>query len=138
MPLHYFALDLRDDPAAIEAYERWHRPSNIWPAIVRSLQDSGINDLELHRCGNRLLQVLDAPHGFSLSQKQEADIASPLQRAWEDLMWQFQEALPFASPGEKWVPMTRLFSLRETLDLLGRAPSAGRDVGSVPKPVQPT
>jgi D-threo-aldose 1-dehydrogenase len=34
MPSLYFALDLRNDPALIEEYERWHRPENILPTIV--------------------------------------------------------------------------------------------------------
>ena len=29
-------------------------------------------------------------------------------------MWRFQRSLPFAEPGEKWVPMQRMFSLTET------------------------
>jgi L-rhamnose mutarotase len=29
-------------------------------------------------------------------------------------MWRFQQPLPFAKPGEKWVPMRRMFSLKET------------------------
>ena len=34
MPRHYYALDLKDDAAAIAEYERWHRPGVIWPEIV--------------------------------------------------------------------------------------------------------
>jgi L-rhamnose mutarotase len=29
-------------------------------------------------------------------------------------MWSFQQALPFAAPGQKWAPMRRIFSLAET------------------------
>jgi L-rhamnose mutarotase len=29
-------------------------------------------------------------------------------------MWRFQQALPFAEPAQKWVPMQRIFSLLET------------------------
>ena len=38
-----------------------------------------------------------------------------LTERWEQLMWRFQRPPPFAHPGEKWVPMKRLFSLRATL-----------------------
>ncbi|MCA1936759.1 MAG: L-rhamnose mutarotase [Asticcacaulis sp.] len=34
-------------------------------------------------------------------------------QAWERLMWEFQKPLPKAQPGEKWVPMTRIFDLGE-------------------------
>jgi L-rhamnose mutarotase len=30
---------------------------------------------------------------------------------WEALMWTFQRALPWAAPGQKWVPMEVIFSL---------------------------
>jgi L-rhamnose mutarotase len=38
-----------------------------------------------------------------------ADIAE-----WETLMWRYQRALPHAAPGEKWMPMRRIFALGET------------------------
>jgi L-rhamnose mutarotase len=28
-------------------------------------------------------------------------------------MWTFQKALPHAAPGQKWVPMTRIFDLAQ-------------------------
>jgi L-rhamnose mutarotase len=34
-------------------------------------------------------------------------------QAWEALMSRFQQPLPFAKAGEKWVPMARMFSLQE-------------------------
>jgi len=30
---------------------------------------------------------------------------------WEQLMWKFQQALPWAKPGEKWLPTQRIFQL---------------------------
>jgi len=32
---------------------------------------------------------------------------------WEDLMWRYQQALPMAAPGKKWMLMDRIFSLEE-------------------------
>ena len=43
--------------------------------------------------------------------KAAADAASEDVQAWETLMWTFQQALPFAQPGEKWLPMERIYSL---------------------------
>ena len=111
----YYALDLKDDPALIAEYERWHRPENIWPDIVESIRAAGIHDLEIVRAGNRLVMVIDAPEDFSPDAKAATDAANPRVQAWEALMWQFQQPLPFAKPGEKWVPMTRMFSLKQTL-----------------------
>jgi len=30
---------------------------------------------------------------------------------WEKLMWKYQQALPKAKPGEKWVLMNKIFEL---------------------------
>ncbi len=111
----YYALDLHDDPELIAEYERWHEPENIWPEITQSIRAAGIRDLEIFRAGNRLVMMLDVPKDFSPATKAAADAADPRVQAWETLMWKFQQPLPFAKPGEKWVPMTRMFSLRDVL-----------------------
>ncbi len=115
MPRFYFALDLRNDPVLIEEYERWHRPEHIWPTTLQSLRSSGIEEFAIYRCGNRLVQVLQVAPGFSLEENRAAGSTNPNVLAWEEFMWQFQQALPFAPAGQKWVPMARVFSLRETL-----------------------
>lgn len=111
----HFALDLRDDPAAIAEYESWHRPGRIWPEIVAQLRAAQVQQLEIFRCGNRLVMVMEVPEGFSA--QDQAALAGAAGRAgqWEELMWRFQRPLPFAKAGEKWVPMARIFSLKETL-----------------------
>ena len=108
-----FALDLANDPEAIAEYEAWHRADRIWPAVVESLRASGLTGLEIFRTGNRLVLILEAPDDFSLEAKAAADASNPEVQAWERLMWTFQRALPWAAPGEKWVPMRRIFSLAD-------------------------
>lgn len=109
-----YALDLKDDPALIAEYERWHQPGNIWPEIVDSLRAAGIRDMEIFRAGNRLFMLMEVDDDFSPAAKAAADAADPRVQAWEALMWKFQQPLPFAQPGEKWVAMTPIFSLRRT------------------------
>jgi L-rhamnose mutarotase len=111
----YFAVDLRDDPALIAAYERWHRPEHIWPEVTRGLRARGVVELELFRCGNRLLQVLQHDPPGAQTPAVTPEISNNRLAQWEKLMWQFQAPLPFAQPGEKWIPMQRIFSLQETL-----------------------
>jgi L-rhamnose mutarotase len=108
VPRRYFALDLKDDAALIAEYERWHRPEHIWPEVIAGLKAAGVVELEIFRCGNRLMMVMDAPPSFAA-----ADPAPAMGRAaqWEELMWRFQQSLPFSEPGQKWVPMQRIFSL---------------------------
>ena len=53
MQRYYYALDLKDDAAAIAEYERWHRPGVVWPEIISSIRASGIEEMEIFRTGNR-------------------------------------------------------------------------------------
>ncbi|HEU0276289.1 MAG TPA: L-rhamnose mutarotase [Rhodanobacteraceae bacterium] len=109
----YYALDLKDDPALIAEYESWHRPDRIRPAITASIRAAGIRDLEIFRVGNRLVMVLDVADDYSPAAKAAADAANPEVQAWERLMWRFQQPLPFAAPGAKWMRMERMFALHE-------------------------
>lgn len=111
----YYALDLKDDPALIAEYERWHRADTVWPEIVDSIRAAGVLDLDIFRTGNRLVLVMKVGESYSAERKAASDAADPRVQEWEALMWQFQQALPFAKPGEKWLPMRQIFSLRDAL-----------------------
>jgi len=106
----YLALDLIDNPELIAEYERWHQPDQIWPDILESLRSSGIEEAEIFRTHNRLVLVLAGD--FSLDEKAAADAVNERVIAWETMMWKYQKPLPWARPGQKWVPMQRIFSLR--------------------------
>jgi len=110
-----YALDLKDDPAMIADYEAWHRADRIWPSVVESLKASGIDELAIYRTGNRLFLIIEAPDEFSPESKARADAANAEVQAWEKLMWVFQQPLPWAAPGQKWVPMQSIFALTEIL-----------------------
>jgi L-rhamnose mutarotase len=60
--------------------------------------------------------VLEVPSDFSLEAKAAADAANERVVAWEAMMWKYQRPLPWARSGEKWIPMRRIFSLREASD----------------------
>jgi L-rhamnose mutarotase len=109
----YFALDLKDDAALIERYKAWHAPGAVPAAITRSIRDAGIESLEIFLVGNRMMMALTPGPAFDGARKAAADAADPDVQAWEDLMWTFQQALPFAKPGDKWLPMQRIFALSE-------------------------
>ena len=105
------ALDLKDDSALIAEYERYHEA--VWPEVLQSLHDAGITDMEIYRVENRLVLVMDTADDFSLDRKGELDAANSKVQEWETLMWHYQQALPSAQPGQKWVPMKKVFQLEK-------------------------
>ena len=105
------ALDLADDPHLIAEYERHH--TRVWPAIEESLRASGIDRLEIYRTGNRLFMVMEVSSAFSFDAKRAADGGNPTVQEWEQLMWTYQRALPWAKPAEKWVLMDRIYGWPE-------------------------
>ena len=118
MQRYYYALDLKDDAAAIAEYERWHRPGVVWPEIVTSIRAAGIEEMEIFRTGNRLVMAVKMADDYDPAAKGEADAADARTKEWEQLMDRYQQRLPWAETGQKWVPMTRIFSLKEALAAL--------------------
>ncbi|UHG92670.1 L-rhamnose mutarotase [Spirosoma oryzicola] len=103
------ALDLKDDPTLIAEYQQYHQ--RIWPEIEASIRESGITNMEIYRLGNRLFMIMETDETFSFEAKSAADAANPKVQEWETLMWKYQQALPLAKPGEKWLLMDRIFAL---------------------------
>ena len=104
-----FALDLKDDPQLIEEYEKYHQ--HIWDEIKKSILDSGITNMEIYRTGNRLFMIMETNENFSFEKKATMDNSNPKVQAWEQLMWKFQQPLPWSKEGEKWVLMEKIFTL---------------------------
>jgi L-rhamnose mutarotase len=103
-------LDLKDDPELIADYRRHHQ--HVWPEILQSIRDSGIEDMEIYLLGTRMFMIMEVNAQFSFAEKSESDRGNPKVREWEQLMWKFQQPLPEAKPGEKWMLMDRIFKQR--------------------------
>jgi L-rhamnose mutarotase len=107
MKRYCLALDLKDDPALIAAYEKYHE--DVWPEILESIRDSGIENMQIYRTGNRLFMIMEVNENFSFEAKGKADSSNDKVQEWEKLMWKYQQSLPWAKPGEKWILMEKLF-----------------------------
>jgi L-rhamnose mutarotase len=109
MKRYCLALDLIDDPTLIAEYEAHHRA--VWPEIMSSIRDSGIEKMEIYRVQNRLFMIMEVNDTFSFEAKGKADVSNETVQQWEQLMWKYQQSLPGAKPGEKWMLMEKIFSL---------------------------
>ena len=104
------AQDLKDDAQLIKEYEAYHKA--VWPEILKSITDSCITNMEIYRTGNRLFMIMETTDDFSFEAKSKADAANEKVQEWEQLMWKYQQALPWAKKGDKWVIMEKIFELR--------------------------
>lgn len=104
-----WALDLKNEEHLIQEYKEHHK--NVWPEILTSIKDAGIEDLEIYCVANRLFMIMTVNDSFSFERKSAMDEANPNVQEWEKLMWNYQQALPTAKPGEKWLLMDRIFQL---------------------------
>jgi len=105
------ALDLKDDPKLIAEYEAYHK--KVWPEIIDSIKNSGIEILDIYRTGTRMFMIIEANNDFSFEKKAAMDAANPKVQEWEELMWKYQQPLPGAATGGKWVLMDKIFELTE-------------------------
>jgi len=109
MHKYCLTLDLKDDPALIAEYEKYH--TAVWPEILKSITDSGITNMEIYRHDNRLFMIMETDENFSFNEKAAADAANPKVQEWETLMWNYQQPLKTALKGEKWILMNKIFQL---------------------------
>ena len=100
-------LDLKDDPSLIAEYRRHHEA--VWPDVLQSLRESGIVEAEIYQRGTRMVMVLEVGPDFSFEAKAAADAVNPIVQRWEELMWNYQQALPGTPTGEKWQLMERIW-----------------------------
>jgi len=103
-------LDLKNNQQLIAEYERMHK--EVWQEVKNSIKESGIITMEIFRWENRLFMILITERDFSFEKKAEKDHNNPKIMEWEDLMWNFQQALPGTKEGEKWQLMSKIFDLK--------------------------
>ncbi|MEK9603483.1 MAG: L-rhamnose mutarotase [Flavobacteriaceae bacterium] len=109
MKRYCLALDLVNDPFLIDQYIEHHK--SVWPEIIKSIKDSGINDMQIFHTADRLFMIIEAKENFSFEKKNKMDAHNPYVIKWEELMSKYQRTLSVAKPGQKWVLMDKVFDL---------------------------
>lgn len=110
MSRYCLTVDLINDATLIAEYEAYHK--RIWPEIETSIKESGIVSMEIYRYENRLFMIMETNGSFSFEAKAAADASNEKVQEWETLMWNYQQALPSAKKGEKWMLMKKIFDLK--------------------------
>lgn len=106
-----FALNLKDDPRAIESYESYHQ--EVWPEVESALEQVGITTMRIFLIGQKLFMYMEALDDF----KPERDFARYLEldrkcKQWDELMRRFQEKIPEAGPNEWWALMKPVYNMQ--------------------------
>ena len=105
-----FTINLKDDPAAIDAYRRYHR--DVWPEVLQSLRRHGVQRMDIHLLGRRAVMVVEMPDGLDYRTAFKAHASSSARvTEWERLMMSLQEPPEDARSGEWWVLMERVFHM---------------------------
>jgi L-rhamnose mutarotase len=110
MTRYVLTVNLKDDPAIIETYRQHHE--RVWPEVLRSLREAGIERMDIHLLGRQLVMFLELSNGLDFRHAFAAHKASsPRVAEWERLMMSLQEPSPHAPPGEWWTVMEPVFHL---------------------------
>ena len=107
-----FSCDLKNDQKLIEEYKKFHAVGNAWPEITKSIKDAGIVDMQIFLTGNRMFMIMEVDETFDPEKKAKMDAENLKVQEWEQLMWKYQQSLPWAKDGEKWIVLEKVFQLQ--------------------------
>ena len=100
---------LKDDPDIIRRYEEHH--ANPWPEVNAGLLSCGIQRMLIYRFGRQLFMLAEAGDDFDWERDLPKYMEDPRAREWDEMMADFQETVPGAQEGSKWVEMKEVYVL---------------------------
>ncbi|WP_405247182.1 L-rhamnose mutarotase [Cellulophaga sp. Asnod2-G02] len=106
-----YSCDLKYDSKLIAEYIAYHAEGKAWPEITKSIKDAGIVDMQIYLTGNRMFMIMEVNETFNPDKKAALDAQNPKVQEWENLMWDYQQELPWAEKGEKWIALDKIFQL---------------------------
>lgn len=104
-------MELRNDPALIEAYKTVHKKRAAWPEITNGMKEVGIVDMEIYLLGTRLFMIMDTVADFDHDQAMAALARKPRQSEWEAYMSKYQDSSAEASASQKWQLMECIYKM---------------------------
>jgi len=110
-------LDLKDEPSAIQEYERLHRPGAVPPQVIADLKRRGYRELSIWRTAARLFMICEVDATASPAGPSAIGVSDPPTRAilehWQAVTSALQKPLPGADPAPHWVEMRCVFDLKD-------------------------
>ncbi|MBN2202101.1 L-rhamnose mutarotase [bacterium] len=107
-------LELKDDPALMQAYKEAHAPGACWPEIATGMREVGILDMEIYMDGPRLFMIMETVLDFDHDRAMAELAKRPRQAEWEAGMSRFQTASATSTAGEKWKMMERIYKMEDS------------------------
>jgi len=101
------ALDLKNDPALIAAYVKYHSPEHCWPVISQGIKKAGIQVMDIYQVDNRLFMICEMPVEVDFDKAWIETGTYERQDEWAALMSTFQQALP--GHQLEWVKMKKVY-----------------------------
>lgn len=103
------ALDLKNDPALMQEYKRYHSPEHYWNEIGEGIVKSGIPVMDIYMVDNRMFMICEVAIETDFDEAWNGIGQFERQTEWSELMSTFQQALP----GHKleWVKMERVYEI---------------------------
>lgn len=111
-------INLKDGPGIVDTYRQHHR--HVWPEVQQSLLRFGVQRMDIHLLGRRLVMVVEMRDGLDYRDAFRAHSASsPRVAQWEHLMKSLQEPAPEAAADEWWAVMEPVFHLEGREEIAG-------------------
>ena len=109
MKRYAMTVMLRDDPEVIRRYEEYH--ASAWPEVNSGLLKCGILRIFIYRFGRQLFMYMETGDDFDMDRDLPKYMEDPKAREWDEMMADFQETVPGAPEGSKWVEMKEVYAL---------------------------
>jgi L-rhamnose mutarotase len=106
-----FELDLGKDPELIRRCREWHAPAGASRAITAAIRSAGVENFEIHICGDRLFMIMDFGAPVSSRAAFSSQTREDWVSAWEGLFGGLQPPPPWAMPGGRWVLSEKIYVL---------------------------